>query len=202
MKSISHLFRRPKNQNFVTIVSGLPRSGTSMMMKVLEAGGLPVLTDNIRSADDDNPKGYYEYERVKKMPEGDIAWLADARGKVVKVISALLEYLPQEYSYRVIFMRRNIQEILASQRQMLVRSGKPTDKVSDEKLAKMYQKHLAKVESWLAAQPNVTVLFINYNAILQDPQPYLREVNKFLGNTLSDDKMASMIDPALYRQKA
>ena len=202
MKSISQLFRRPKNQNFVTIVSGLPRSGTSMMMKVLEAGGLPVLTDNIRSADDDNPKGYYEYERVKKMPEGDFAWLADARGKVVKVISALLEYLPQEYSYRVIFMRRNIQEILASQKQMLVRSGKPTDKVSDEKLAEMYQKHLAKVESWLAAQPNVTVLFINYNAILQDPQPYLREVNKFLGNTLSDDKMASMIDPSLYRQKA
>jgi hypothetical protein len=202
MKSISQLFRRSKNQNFVTIVSGLPRSGTSMMMKVLEAGGLPVLTDNVRSADDDNPKGYYEYERVKKMPEGDIAWLADAQGKVVKVISALLEYLPQEYSYRVIFMRRNIQEILASQRQMLVRSGKPTDKVSDEKLAEMYQKHLAKVESWLAAQPNVTVLFINYNAILQDPQPHLREVNKFLGNTLSDDKMASMIDPTLYRQKA
>jgi hypothetical protein len=202
MKSISQLFRRSKNQNFVTIVSGLPRSGTSMMMKVLEAGGLPVLTDNVRSADDDNPKGYYEYERVKKMPEGDIAWLADAQGKVVKVISALLEYLPQEYSYRVIFMRRNIQEILASQRQMLVRSGKPTDKVSDEKLAEMYQKHLAKVESWLAAQPNVTVLFINYNAILQDPQPHLREVNKFLGNTLSNDKMASMIDPTLYRQKA
>lgn len=202
MKSISQLFRRPKNQSFVTIVSGLPRSGTSMMMKVLEAGGLPVLTDNIRSADDDNPKGYYEYERVKKLPEGDIAWLAEAQGKVVKVISALLEYLPQDYSYRVIFMHRNVKEILASQKKMLERSGKPTDKVSDEKLADMYQKHLAKVESWLAAQPNVTILYINYNTIMQDPLSHLREVNQFLGNSLSEDKMAGMIDPSLYRQKA
>jgi Sulfotransferase domain len=202
MKRISQLFRRPKNQSFVTIVSGLPRSGTSMMMKVLEAGGLPVLTDNIRSADDDNPKGYYEYERVKKLPEGDTAWLAEAQGKTVKVISALLEYLPQEYSYRVIFMHRNVKEILASQKKMLERSGKPTDKVSDEKLAEMYQKHLVKVESWLAAQPNVTTLYINYNTIMQDPLSHLREVNQFLGYTLSEDKMAGMIDPSLYRQKA
>ncbi|HZD55295.1 MAG TPA: hypothetical protein VE136_01120, partial [Anaerolineales bacterium] len=99
----------------MTIVSGLPRSGTSMMMKMLEAGGVPPLTDEIRTADRDNPKGYYEFERVKKMPDGDKAWMVEARGKSVKVISALLEHLPPQYDYKVIFMRRDMNEILASQ---------------------------------------------------------------------------------------
>mgnify|MGYP001814252456 FL=1 len=126
-----------KEKGTINVVSGLPRSGTSLMMKMLEAGGIPPMTDNIRTADDDNPKGYYEYERVKKMPDGDVAWVKDAQGKAVKVIAALLEYLPDDYIYKVLFMRRSMDEILASQKQMLIRSGKPTDEISDEKLAEL-----------------------------------------------------------------
>jgi hypothetical protein len=197
----TRLFGRSKSNNVVTIVSGLPRSGTSMMMKMLEAGGVPPLTDEIRTADKDNPKGYYEFERVKKMPDGDKAWMAEARGKSVKVISALLEHLPPEYSYKVIFMRRDMNEILASQKKMLIRQGKPTDKVSDEDLAKMYEKHLAKVQAWLTSQPNVSMLDVDYNLLLENPRPYLERIRNFLGVDLSIERMGNVIDPALYRQR-
>ena len=140
---------KPKAPPFVTIVSGLPRSGTSMMMKVLEAGGLPVVTDEQRTADEDNPKGYFELERVKQLDKGDTAWVAEAQGKVVKVISALLEYLPPAYTYRVVFIRREMSEILASQKKMLERRGEPTDRISDEELARLFSKHVQKVETWL-----------------------------------------------------
>jgi hypothetical protein len=97
----------------IIVVSGLPRSGTSLMMQMLEAGGQTVLVDHVRKADSDNPEGYYEYEAVKDLSKGETVWLAEAQGKAVKVISALLEFLPVEYTYRVIFMRRRIPEILA-----------------------------------------------------------------------------------------
>ena len=139
----------------VTIVSGLPRSGTSMMMKMLEAGGLPPLTDNLRTADEDNPKGYYEFERVKQLPKGDVAWLPDAQGKVVKVIAALLPSLPGGYHYRVIFMQRAMPEVLASQRQMLIRRGEDPDKIPDDVIAKLFEKHLRQVNDWVSQQPNV-----------------------------------------------
>ncbi|HEY5574771.1 MAG TPA: sulfotransferase [Anaerolineales bacterium] len=195
------LFKKESSNHVVTIVSGLPRSGTSMMMKMLEAGGLPPLTDEIRTADKDNPKGYYEFERVKKMPDGDKAWMVEARGKSVKVISALLEHLPPEYSYKIIFMRRNMTEILASQKKMLIRQGKPTDKVSDEELAKMYEKHLAKVQAWLATQPNVSTLDVDYNMLLENPRQYLEQIQQFLGTPLNVDNMGNVVDPALYRQR-
>jgi hypothetical protein len=201
MKNLFRSIRKPKVTEFITIVSGLPRSGTSMMMKMLEAGGLPPLTDQIRTADDDNPKGYYEFERVKKMPDGDIAWVDGTQGKAVKVISALLEHLPPDYSYRVLFMERKMDEILASQHQMLVRSGKPTDKVSDEKLAEMYSKHLAKVKNWLNEQPNILVLYLDYNAMLAEPDKSSVQINQFLGDSLNAEKMAAVIDPNLYRQR-
>jgi len=103
MKNFLRSLRKQGEPGFITIVSGLPRSGTSMMMKMLEAGGIAPYTDNIRSADDDNPKGYYEFERVKKLPDGDTEWLRSAEGKAVKVISALLEHLPSDYTYRVLY---------------------------------------------------------------------------------------------------
>jgi hypothetical protein len=120
------MFSKRKNKDLaerIVVVSGLPRSGTSMMMKMLEAGGIPVLTDYEREADEDNPKGYFEFERVKNLKDGDDAWLPQAKGKVVKVIAALLTDLPSSYEYEVIFMRRAMPEILASQRQMLIRRG-------------------------------------------------------------------------------
>src|SRR5512136_1126708 len=168
----------------VTIVSGLPRSGTSMMMKVLEAGGLPPLTDNLRTADEDNPKGYYEFERVKQLPKGDVAWLPDAEGKAVKVIAALLPSLPDGYHYRVIFMQRAMAEVLASQRQMLIRRGEDPNKIPDDMLAKLFEKHLKQVNDWVSQQPHVERLDVNYNEMLKDPQPFVEQIDAFLGNQL------------------
>jgi hypothetical protein len=188
------------NNEAITIVSGLPRSGTSMMMKMLEAGGLEPLTDNIRTADEDNPKGYFEFERVKQI-EHDKAWLEDARGRVVKLISALLKHLPTSHTYKIIFMRRAMTEILASQRQMLVRRGEPTDTVPDDKMAAMFEKHVAQVESWLAAQPNIETIYVSYNEVLSDSRTHAGRINSFLGGSLNVDAMAGVVDHALYRQK-
>lgn len=190
-----------KEPGFITVVSGLPRSGTSMMMKMLEAGGIPPMTDNIRTADDDNPKGYYEYERVKKMPEGDVTWVKDAHGKAVKVIAALLEYLPEGYIYNILFMRRSMDEILASQKQMLIRSGKPTDEISDEKLTELYSKHVVKVENWMSQQSNLRVFDVDYNDLMQNPDPYPEKIQQFLGVEMDTERMSGVVDPALYRQR-
>jgi hypothetical protein len=188
------------NNETITIVSGLPRSGTSMMMKMLEAGGLEPLTDNIRAADEDNPKGYFEFERVKQI-ENDKAWLEDARGRVVKLISALLRHLPPSYEYKVIFMRRAMPEVLASQRQMLIRRGEPADAVPDDKMAAMFEKHVAQVESWLAAQPNIETIYVSYNEAIDDPRSHARRINDFLGGSLNFDAMTAVADRTLYRQK-
>ncbi len=197
------LFQRLSKQKgeFITVVSGLPRSGTSMMMKMLEAGGIPPLTDKIRAADNDNPQGYYEFERVKKMPDGDFDWVPQAQGKSVKVIAALLEYLPSSCNYKVLFMRRSMDEILASQKQMLLRSEKSTDEISDEKLAELFQKHLAKVESWMSQQPHLSVLDVDYNDLMKNPEQYPAKIQEFLGVELDLKKMEGVIDPALYRQR-
>ncbi len=189
------------NQHIITVVSGLPRSGTSMMMKLLEAGGLPPLTDNLRTADEDNPKGYYEFERVKQLPKGDVAWLPDAQGKVVKVIAALLPSLPGGYQYRVVFMQRAMPEMLASQRQMLIRRGEDPNKIPDEVLAKLFEKHLRQVNEWVSQQPNVERLDVNYNEMLKNPQPFIDQIDAFLGNQLDKAKMATVVDPALHRQR-
>ena len=172
-----------------------------MMMKMLESAGLEILTDNLRSADANNPKGYYELERVKKLKEGDFDWLAAAQGKVVKVISALLEYLPNRYQYKIIFMRRDMGEILSSQRQMLVRDGKQDDKVPDEKLAELYEDHLKRIETWLEQQPNVSILYISYNQILRDPGPEITRINQFLGENLAMQPMLQVVDQNLYRER-
>ena len=201
MKLFKGIFDKKEQIQPIVVVSGLPRSGTSMMMKMLEAGGLPPLTDNIRTADSDNPKGYYEFERAKKLKDGDVAWLPEAQGKAVKIITALLTHLPSTYKYHVIFMERALPEILASQRQMLVNRGEDPDKVSDEELTQLYQKHLNQVMNWIESQPNVQYLGVNYNQIMHDPDPYIKKVNQFLGDTLGVDQMSGVIDPNLYRQR-
>ena len=188
------------NQEIVTIVSGLPRSGTSMMMKMLEAGGIEVLTDHVREADKDNPKGYYEFERVKKL-EHDKAWVADAHGKVVKVISALLRHLPEDHTYRIVFMRRKIEEILASQRKMLVRRGEDPDKVEDAKMALLFKRHLKQVLKWMDEQPNVEFIEISFNQTVKDPMTQAERIDEFLGGGLDIEQMVNVVDPALYRQR-
>lgn len=191
---------RPAN-DVITIVSGLPRSGTSMMMKILEDGGMKVLTDNLRTADEDNPKGYYEFELVKEMKERQ-EWLMSAKGKVVKVISALLKDLPADFNYKVIFMQRNMAEVLASQKKMLIRRGESTNTISDEKMEKVFQSHLNQVDKWLQSQDNFEVLYIHYNKILKEPESYLYEINSFMGNILDLNKMRGVVDKRLYRNKA
>jgi len=200
MSFLKKLFKSKKKP--IAIVSGLPRSGTSMMMKMLEAGGIPPLTDKLREADNDNPKGYYEFERVKKMDKGDLDWLPDAEGKAVKIISALLKYLPGDYEYNIIFIRRHIDEILASQRKMLVNRGEDTDKLDDAEMADLFNKHVRMTEKWIADQPNVNVLYIHYSEILSDPQPQAEKVNAFLGGELDVEQMTAVVDPTLYRNKA
>lgn len=185
----------------IVVVSGLPRSGTSMMMKMLEAGGLSMLSDGERQADTDNPQGYYEFERVKQLDKGDVAWLPSARGKVVKIISALLEHLPAGYDYKVLFMERHMSEVLASQQKMLKRRGEPSD-VDDETLARLLAKHVQHVKSWLTSQPNFAVMTVDYNHLLADPEPYVRRVNQFLGGQLNEQAMNAVVDPTLYRNRA
>jgi hypothetical protein len=186
--------------DFVTLVSGLPRSGTSMMMRMLEAGGLPVLADHLRTADEDNPEGYYEFERVKKIAH-ETAWLEDARGRVVKMISGLLKHLPPGYSYKIVFMRRKLEEVLASQREMLVRRGKPADATGDARMAEFFANHLRRIETWLAEQPNVDVLYVSYNELMQDPEAHCGRVAQFLGLPLDASRMASVASKSLYRQR-
>lgn len=184
----------------IIIVSGLPRSGTSMMMSMLEAGGLPTLTDHVRTADEDNPRGYYEFELVKKI-ETEQGWLEAARGKAVKMISALLKYLPPTYSYQIIFMRRSLAEVLASQRQMLIRRGENPSAVDDERMAALFEKHLAAVEQWLAAQPHMRVLYVRYEEVVANALTQARRVNEFLGGGLDIERMAAAVDRTLYRQR-
>jgi len=200
MKRFFGLFKKPDH---VVVVSGLPRSGTSMMMKMLEVGGLSPLIDGEREADEDNPKGYYEFERVKQLPKGDYGWLEDARGRVVKVISGLLVHLPPTHDYRVVFMRRAMPEILASQRKMLVRRGENPEQVSDEKLTALFQKHLTEAEEWMERRKrHIAVLYVSFNDLLQDAEPQVERVVEFLGGKLDQKEMLRIIDPELYRQRA
>lgn len=185
----------------IVVVSGLPRSGTSMMMKMLEAGGIPPLTDALREADKDNPKGYYEFERVKQMDKGDTEWLPQAEGKVVKVISALLQHLPADYDYKVIFMERHMPEILASQRKMLVHRGEDADQMDDARMAELFAKHVANIKSWFGEQPNFDVLYVHYSAVLADPDREARRVSAFLDDRINPEPMAEVVDPDLYRNR-
>ena len=185
----------------IVIVSGLPRSGTSMMMKMLEAGGIPPLTDKLRTADNDNPKGYYEFERVKQMDKGDTGWMAQAQGKVVKVISALLKHLPAGYNYQVIFLRRHMSEILASQRKMLINRGEDPDKMDDAQMGMLFENHVRQVEKWLAQQSNIEVLYVHYSDVMADPLTAINSMSRFLGRDMDVRAMAEVVDPNLYRNR-
>ena len=152
--------------NEIIIVSGLPRSGTSLMMQMLDNGGVPVVTDNLRTADTDNPRGYYEFERVKKIRH-DVSWLPATRGKAFKMVSQLLYELPSSQRYRIIFMERNMDEVLLSQEKMLARLGKPAAPRAAIKRA--FIEHLHKLREWLARQSNIAVLNVCYNDLLDWP---------------------------------
>jgi hypothetical protein len=187
--------------NVVTIVSGLPRSGTSMMMRMIDAGGMPALTDNVRRADEDNPRGYYEFEPVKQTKE-DPSWLASAGGKVVKMVYRLLYDLPADSQYRVIFMQRELTEVVASQDVMLSRRGRETGDLSKDKLIGLFQQQLAEFAGWVGKRPNFRVLYVSYNDALREPDAVVQAVNEFLGGGLDPEAMRRTVEPELYRQRA
>lgn len=198
------LFSRPQNTNASTqpviIVSGLPRSGTSMMMRMLAEGGLPILTDELRRPDDDNPNGYFELEVVRQLKQGNFAWVNQANGKVVKVISALLEYLPQDHQYKIIFMERDPKETLASQKKMLDHRGQ-VSKLTDEEMKEQFHVHLAAMKPWLVRQPNMDVLYVNYNALMAETQSFCERISEFLNLPLNQNQMLAVPDAQLYRNR-
>jgi hypothetical protein len=184
----------------IVIVSGLPRSGTSVMMQMIHAGGMPALADGVRVADEDNPRGYFEFERVKQI-KTDKAWLTDAPGKVVKMVHLLLMDLPPGAEYRVIFLRRDLNEVLASQKKMLARSGRAGAALNDAQMKTIYTQQIDKVLGWMRQQPNIKFLEINYRDLIERPAEQATAINAFLGGTLDESKMAAAVDPALYRNR-
>ena len=184
----------------VIVVSGLPRSGTSMMMKMLAEGGLSVITDELRRPDPDNPNGYFEFEIVRQMSKGNIDWLTNAGGRAVKVISALLEYLPSDYSYKTIFMERDVKEILVSQRKMLDHRNEKT-RLDDAEMEAQIRTHLSAMKPWLIRQPNMEVLYINYNALLANPAPFCEQIAEFLNVPLNQARMLAVPNRQLYRNR-
>ncbi len=184
--------------NQIIVVSGLPRCGTSLMMQMLDYGGVPVVTDHIRTADQDNPRGYYEFERVKKLKE-DVSWLPAARGKALKMVSQLLHELPSNERYRIVFMERDLDEMLDSQEKMLTRLNKPS--APREAVAQAFRRHLRRVRTWLLEQPNFRVLFVNYNDLLERTDVHAGLVSEFLDGKADAASMLKAIDPSLYRNR-
>ena len=201
MKSLTNIFRNRRSQEPVIVVSGLPRSGTSLMMNILKAGGVELVTDNIRQSDEDNPLGYFELEAVKLLGEGRVDWLAQSPGKVVKIITAQLQHLPDQYEYKIIVMQRLISEVLASQRAMMARNNKNIESQNEAKLGENYKQHLLKVYQWMERQRNVDFIRINYNQLLSNPTTSIEKVTHFLGKTMDGEAMIRAIDPTLHRQR-
>jgi len=189
-------------RGFVTVVSGLPRSGTSLAMQMLLAGGVPLLSDAMRLPDADNPSGYLEYAPVLRTAT-DASWVAQAPGKAVKVVYALLRQLPRGFEYRVLWMRRRLGDVIASQERMLARRGAPADAaLSRERLAAVFAAQLAETEAWLAQQPSFRVLALDYTEVVADPQRAARAIDAFLGGGLDREAMAAAVDRLRVRQRA
>jgi hypothetical protein len=199
---IGRWLRRIRYGAPIIVVSGLPRSGTSMMMRMLEAGGVGPLEDGVRTADISNPKGYFEFEPVKDLEaaRGDVPWLPEARGKAVKIISFLLTWLPEDFNYQVIFMQRDLDEVLASQQQMLARRGESADASGASR--EVFQSHLAQVERFMAARPCFETLYVPYREAVAAPEATAAAVARFLGRSMDTAAMAKAVEASLYRNRA
>jgi len=186
----------------IIVVSGVPRSGTSMTMKMLDAGGISLLTDKVRLPDEDNPKGYFELESVKSLGEqDDKSWLAEARGKAIKIISHLLRELPDHHAYKILFMNRRIREVIRSQNKMLIRRGEELSG-DDENVNALFEQHLRLIQPWLRKQQNFSVLDLHYSEVVNDPLRGAAQIAGFLKTDLDQQRMAAVVDPGLYRNRA
>lgn len=187
----------------VIVVSGLPRSGTSMAMQMLAAAGVDIVTDGVRQAGEDNPKGYFEDERVKDLHDDghDRGWLTQSRGKAVKIVSFFLKDLPKDNNYKILFMRRELPEVLRSQEKMLERRGEPSD-TSDEKMLEIWKDHLWRVNYLLKHSDHLEALELVYHDVVNEPLAQARRIGAFLGGGLDVDKMAGAVDGSLYRNRS
>lgn len=206
MNPFRRLSRRVRFGRPIIVVSGLPRSGTSMMMKMLEAGGLQLLTDDIRAADESNPEGYFELEAVKNLDKTgagvDRSWLDTARGRGVKILTPLLAHLPETYNYRVIFMQRPLSEVISSQNKMLARAGAPADGLSEAEVAAQYEAHVARVRTLLTRRPCFETLFVQYGDVIATPAAQVNRIVNFVGGGLAADRMAGAVNERLYRNRS
>jgi hypothetical protein len=182
----------------IIVVSGLPRSGTSLMMQMLDNGGVEVVTDHVRAADTDNPRGYYEYEQVKAI-ERDTSWLPATRGKAFKMVSQLLYHLPSSEAYRILFMERDLDEMLLSQEKMLERLGRTP--APREAIKRAYGQHLDRLHEWLSRQRHMTLLRVHYRHLIDQPREQAERVREFLGGAADVEKMVQAVDPSLYRNR-
>jgi hypothetical protein len=185
----------------ITIVSGIPRSGTSLMMQMLAAGGVPILSDGERQPDVDNPRGYYEWERIKQLPQQPDC-IHEAEGKAVKVISQLLMALPQGRHYEVIFMERPLPEVVASQAEMIRRRGTTGAALGSSALIAGLRAHLNQVNAWLKTRSDISVLRVSHHDVLQNAMRASEAVQQFLNRPLRVDAMAQQVDASLYRQRS
>ena len=193
---------RGSNGEPIVVVSGLPRSGTSMMMYMLEAGGLEIMSDGEREADVDNPKGYFEYERVKDLEkETNKSYVREARGRVLKVISFLIKDLPDDNDYKVIFMRRDLDEVLASQDKMIGRLGTSDTSADPEAMKEAYRNDIVRVRRLCRKRPNFELIETHYAKTVEYPHQTVREVNEFLGGKLDASAMRASVDASLYRNR-
>ena len=187
----------------IVVVSGLPRSGTSMLMRMLEAGGLAILSDAERAADGDNPKGYFELERIKHLEkEQDKSYLREGRGKALKAISFLIKNLPDDNDYRVIFMRRDLDELLASQEKMIARLDQGDTSADKEVMKEAYRNDIVRTRAHCRKRSNFELIEIHYRSAIEDPAAACRSVNEFLGGGLDEAAMRAAIDASLYRNRA
>lgn len=188
----------------IIIVSGLPRSGTSLMMQILEAGGFPPLTDGVRFADDDNPRGYFEWEAIKKV-EQDHRVLEQAVGgdKAVKAISTLLPKLPKAHNYKVIFMERDIGEVIQSQQKMLVARGEAAQEEYPAETRKRLKAHNDQIIAWMKAAPHMDILMVSHRKLIRNPADQISRIISFLGRDKlpSAGAMTGAVDPDLYRNR-
>jgi hypothetical protein len=207
MRVLTQFIRRIRFGPPIVVVSGLPRSGTSMMMQMLAAGGLPPLTDGVRAADESNPEGYFELEAVKDLDKpgaaeaGGLAWLADARGKAVKIVTPLLQYLPDTYNYRVILMQRPLEEVVASQNVMLARAGEAAGAVPDDAVVAQYEKFVRSKQAIVASRACFETLTVRYGDVIADPLSQAERVDRFVGGGLAIERMAAAVHGRLYRNR-
>jgi hypothetical protein len=200
-ESLRRVFQKRQGEPIV-VVSGLPRSGTSMLMKMLDAGGMEIMTDSERVADIDNPKGYFEYERVKDLEkETDKSYIREGRGKVLKVISFLVKDLPKDNDYRVIFMRRDLDEVLASQNKMIERLGTEDSTAAEEAMKEAYRNNIVRTRLLCKNRANFELIEVNYKGTVENPVATVRSVNAFVGGHLDEAAMREAVDGSLYRNR-